>query len=428
MTSLPPRDLSRASRERPPWWRIGRGAGAILAAGLLAAAAPAAGQEPGPSEAPVKHPPLFPVALDTEFPDAAQTFASTLDLIRDHYYFGGVTDEALYHAAIEGMLRHVSPPDDPERAKIWSPQEYERIANALKGVRTTLGIKSSFNPGDGALTVTEVLPGSAADGWLQPFDRIVRIGDERLLGQPVARIDALLNGEPGTTVRLTVVRDVQVLNLELTLTVFRSEDVVESTLPGDVAYLAIRRVSTNVSGTVARRLRALADAGVDRLVVDLRGNAGGIFAEGLRLAELFLEKGRPILYTLQRGDQVKSYVSGNTEPARLDTILLVDGKTASASEIFAAALQRNGAARLVGTHTFGKATMEQTFTLENDFRVKFIVGALYGPGGKSWYATGLQPDVPVDAGPEALAELEKLPPEQRVARDRQLHAAWLLLR
>lgn len=371
--------------------------------------------------------PLFSVSARHDIPDPRETFDEIRNLILENYYTDAISERDLYWAAIQGMLEHVSPPKDPERATLWSPEEYERVLNALKGIRVSAGIKSSFNQADGSLTVTEVYPNSPAMGLVRPLDRILRINGDKLLGKPVAEIDRLLNGEPGETVVLTLVRDIETLDVSLTFQPYKAENIELAVLPGDTAYLNIKKVSNNISSEVRESLAPLRESGVGKLVIDLRGNAGGVFNEGMKLAELFLDAKTPVLHTLQRGDRVKTFVSGNAAPLDLELALLVDAKTASSSEIFAGALQANGRARLVGKPTFGKATVEKTFTLHNQYRVKFIVGAMYRPGGKSWYETGLQPDVVVDEDPERLGRLSRLPAEDRLRNDRQLRAAWQLL-
>ncbi|MFC1820493.1 hypothetical protein ACFLZG_05360, partial [Thermodesulfobacteriota bacterium] len=104
--------------------------------------------------------PLFPIKLDHEFPEPRKTFEEIKEIILKHYYSKEITEEALYWAAIQGMLRHISPPKNPELSKIWTAKEYEKVLQALQGVQVSLGIKSRFNPVEGSLVVTEVIPNS----------------------------------------------------------------------------------------------------------------------------------------------------------------------------------------------------------------------------------------------------------------------------
>ena len=340
----------------------------------------------------------------------------------------GATDATLYWAAVRGMLRHISPPGDPDRATIWPPENYQQVAQALRGIRLSAGIRSNFNRNDASLTVTEVLPNSPADGLLQAHDRILRINRQRLENLSIRDIDRLLQGGAGDRVQLTVVRDIHVLNIELTLESFKTKNLTTARLPRSVGYVAVDKLIQHTAANLRDQLSSPPLADVDKLVVDLRGNSGGVFNEELKLAELFLSKDKQILHTLRRGDKIQTFVSSNKSPFEHRLVVLVDKATASASEIFAAALHANGRALIVGTPTFGKATVEQTFTLRNEFRVKFVVGALYEPGGQSWYETGLKPDFLVEAGSGKVEHRSDLTVDQWMQQDPQLRAAWQLLR
>jgi len=372
------------------------------------------------------YPPLFPIQLKTPFPKPAGTFQELLNLVRDNYYSDDISEQALYRAAAEGVLRYVSPPQLKDRRNLWSSQEYNQILEALTGVQSTVGIKSNFNPADGALTVREVLPGSPAQSLLLPLDRIMRINAESLKGKSAQEINALLRGKPGDSVRFKVVRDIHILDVEIQLEVFKASPLRTVQLPDAIAYIALRKMAEGSAASVLKQIQALRGQGNQGLILDLRGNGGGIFAEALKLAELFLPARQQVVHTLQRGGKIKSFVSGNAQPVKLKLVLLVDHKTASAAEILAAALQGNGRAQVVGTASFGKATLEQTFKLENDYRARFIIGALYGPGGRSWYGVGVRPDLVVNASAKTRPAVSQ-PLHERLARDPQLLAAWRLL-
>jgi len=159
--------------------------------------------------------PLFPVTIDDEFPEAARTFDEVRELILSKYYSATINEDALYWSAIKGMLAHLSPPDNPQLAALWSPAEYARILDTLRGVQVSIGIKSTFNPQDGSLTVTEVLPGSPGAGVLRPLDRIMRLDGIALKGKQLTvsevarriRCNYVLEGsvrKAGNRVRITV--------------------------------------------------------------------------------------------------------------------------------------------------------------------------------------------------------------------------------
>ncbi len=372
-------------------------------------------------------PPLFSVAHKFQLHRAQQSFHEVRELILSRYYSSAITNDILYQSAIEGMLRQISPPSTPELAKLWSAEQYDQIVKSLTGVSTSAGFKSRFNLADGSLTVTEVDENSPAHGRLRLHDRIMRIGGQRLLGENVAKINTWLRGKPGDTIDLTVVRDIKVLQFAIEFKPYETQNLSLAELPKNVAYMRLAKVTLDSSKEMREALRGFADKGIKRVVVDLRDNSGGVFLEGLRLAELFLASKSVLGRTVKNGSEVKSYVSGNDTPFDFHVALLVGKKTASAAEIFAAAMQTHKAATLVGNVTFGKATMEQTFPLESGDRVKFIIGALYDPRGRTWHEQGLKPDFLATDDEKQRESWRRLGPTQRLRRDTALLTAYKLL-
>ncbi len=371
--------------------------------------------------------PLFPVGLNHDFPESKKTFEEIKNLIMQHYYSDEITEDALYWAAIQGMLRHISPPKEPELAKIWTAEEYEKIYLSRQGNQVSIGIKSTFNPNEGRLTVTEVLPNSPADSILKPFDHILRIDSQSLKGKTLQELNALLDGKEGTEVDLTVNRDVKIFKVTLTRWKFKKETLIISRLTDEIALVEIKRFTAKLSNKLKDELTKLKDKDFQKLIIDLRNNPGGVFAESLRMVELFLPEKRILLRTFQRAQKLQNYVSVNTQPFGFDIAVLVNPQTASSAEILASALQDHRKALVIGTKTFGKGVFEKTFKLNNDFHVKFITGAMYSPKGSSWQGRGLTPDFLIKQDDKTLAALLKMEVEQRFRKDVAMITAYKLL-
>lgn len=374
-----------------------------------------------------KQPPLFPIELKEAFPESKATFEEVKSRLLKHYYSDKLTEDALYYAAIQGMLRHVSPPDNRNLAKIWSSKQYQAFAEVLQGVQTAIGVQLQSNLYDGSLTVVNVSPNSPADGKLFPYDRIMRINNESLRGKKNSEVNALLSGKPGSTISFTVVRDIHVFDVKLTRTQYSVQNINVKILD-TLAYVAIKNVSENTAKELEKTFTQLAQEGVTDLVVDLRNNGGGDFFEGLRMAETLLPKESVILRILQKSQQIENYVSNNENPSKFNIIVLINQHTASSAEVFAAALRDHQLARLVGTRSLGKATVEGTYSLDNGYYAKFIIAAMYSPRGQSWHSKGLLPDYFVEADPSKLSALQKLPLHQQLSADLQLATAWNLLK
>jgi len=371
--------------------------------------------------------PLFTVALEHEFPDAAAAFEEARGLLLEHYYSSSLTEEALYWAAIEGMLRHISPPGNPELGKIWQPADYSKVRDSLKGVKVSVGIKSSFNQKDGSLTVTGVEPTSPADGLLQANDRIMRIDDQPLSGKSVSDVNSLLQGEIGTKVSLKIIRDIKIFEVQLERSEFHTQQFVCLPVDAKIWLCELRTITATTSADVAEQLALAREANVTGLVLDLRNNVGGVFLEALRTVELFLGEKTVMLRTLKKADNLQNYVSTTEEPYDFDIAILANENTASSAEIIVAGLQDAGAT-VVGKKTYGKGVFEQTFALENKFRLKFIIGTMYSPKGKSWQSKGILPDYAVDQKPAVVKTLRQLPVSQRLSKDVSLITAVKLLR
>ncbi|MDP6116637.1 MAG: S41 family peptidase [Planctomycetota bacterium] len=371
--------------------------------------------------------PLFKIDIDHAFKNPKEAFEETRQLIIDNYYSNHITEKALYWAAIQGMLRHVSPPEHPELGAIWTPPQYGKVSNALKGEQVSLGIKSSFNGNDGSLTVSTILPGSPAEGIVQPFDRILRIDGKALKGLAVRKIDGLMNGEVGSSVDLTIVRDIKSFTVNLTREKFKVVNLETEILSDNIGYARIKSFAAGISNDLGKKVGEMQKKGVTKLILDLRNNGGGVFVESMRVAEIFLPKSKILLRTLTQSEGLRNYASASLENKPLSIAVLVNKKTASSCEILAAALRDHGIGMIVGTKTYGKGVYEKTFTLKNDYRVKFIVGAMYSPRGQSWQTKGLTPDFSAQVDDNTLKALMRVNPKSRLKRDIPMITAYKLL-
>lgn len=197
-----------------------------------------------------------------------------------NYYNDEITEDALYWAAIQGMLRHISPPKEPELAKIWTAEEYEKIYLSRQGNQVSIGIKSTFNSNEGRLTVTEVLPNSPADSILKPFDHILRVDSHPLKGKTLQELNALLEGKEGSEVNLTINRDVKIFDVTLTRRKFKTETLIISRLTDEIALVEIKQFAAKLSDKLKDELAKLKDQGFQKLIIDLRNNPGGFVKIG----------------------------------------------------------------------------------------------------------------------------------------------------
>jgi carboxyl-terminal processing protease len=252
---------------------------------------------------------------------------------------------------------------------------------------------------DHLLVRDTIANGPAAKAGIMAGDRIVKVAGEPVSslgrGASVERI----RGKSGTEVQLTVQRKSAIL----TMTATRGRVELPAISPprmldGNVGYLQISRFHGRAEKQIVEACDKLFDAGMRRLLVDLRGNPGGSTDAAIRIAGLFLQRGTVIAFEVRDGEKRKPIHTRNDNRrlGKVPLVCLVDGRTASASEILAGALQSNGRARLVGQRTFGKGVGQETTRLLDGSAVKLTKTAYFTPTGDPIHAHGLQPDFTVE--------------------------------
>lgn len=371
--------------------------------------------------------PLFTVSSNTDTV-AKESFEGIKKLILDQYYYDGISENDLYWAAIEGMLQKISPPESPNLAQLWTDEEYEKILNSLKGVKVTLGFGSSFNGVDGSLTISSFTAGSNAEEQLQVGDRILRIDNEGLKGKSLAEVNQLLDGKLGESSTLKVVRDIEIFDVTLTRETLKSENLIVTEIPGrKVALVEVKKVTLGIASELEAEMSRLKADQITSVILDFRNNVGGVLNEGINIGRLYMKSGDIVLRTQTRSKGITNYTAEIDKFHDFKVIVLVNENTASAAEIVTSALQDHNRAIVVGKKTYGKGVIETTFTLENQYRVKFITNAMYSPKGNSWQKKGLLPDYFIDQSQANYKAVANMEISIRQGKDLHLSTALKLL-
>jgi carboxyl-terminal processing protease len=345
---------------------------------------------------------------DAEEQRAVEAFVETWRRIDDEYV--GASDPAeRLEGAIRGMFETL---DDPYSGYL-DPEEFAStfadIRGELEGIGAVMGVEDA---GGGAcvviegpcqLRVVEVLPGTPAlSSGLRAGDVVWAVDGEVLEGLRLEDAVLRIRGPRDTAVRLTVRRAVDDLELEVTRSVIHSQDVRSARLEdGRVGYLRVDSFSSDVAQDFRDALRAHLDAGVRDLVLDLRDDPGGFVDAAVDVASQFIADG-PVYWEEDAAGRRRAVEAGEgglaTDPA-IGLVVLVDGGTASASEIVAGALQDAQRGTLVGLPTFGKGTVQEWTQLPDDqggFRLSI---AKWLTRDQGWiHEVGLRPDIEVAAG------------------------------
>lgn len=376
-----------------------------LSAGVLLGFLLAAAQQVlAEREAPAQEVPL----------EELRTFTEVFSRIQDGYV-ESIGDRELIENAIRGMLSGLDP-----HSSYLDPQEYDDLQAGTSGEFGGLGIEVGME--NGFVKVIAPIDDTPADrAGVQAGDLIIRIDGQPVKGMSLNEAVTLMRGEPGSKITLTVVRDGREQPFDLTLerAVIQVESVKTRMLAPGFAYLRISQFQQRTGEDVLEavdRLKREADNDLQGMVLDLRNNPGGVLNAAVEVADAFITNGR-IVSTRGRLERAEMSFSATPNDALggAPLVVLVNGGSASASEIVAGALQDQGRAVVMGRKTFGKGSVQTILPLQDGAAIKLTTARYYTPDGRSIQAEGIVPDVPVaevtvsereDNGPRPLAEAD----------------------
>lgn len=312
-------------------------------------------------------------------------------------YVEPVEDDKLLKGAIDGMLATLDP-----HSAFLDARDFENLRTQTEGSYGGLGLSVTLD--DGAVKVIAPTKGSPADlAGIKAGDFITHLDGKLIYGGSLDEAVDQMRGVPGTSIKLSVFRPGRDEPFDVSITRKIIElKPVEWELQGNVAVISVSSFSADVGASVKKawaEAKAKAGGNVTGLVLDLRGNPGGLLDEAIALSDLFLERGTIVS---QRGRYAR-----DTEvyPAEIDTkgdiakgtpmIVLIDEGSASASEIVAGALQDQHRAVVMGQRSFGKGSVQTLIPLTKDTAVKLTTARYYTPSGRSVQEGGIDPDITV---------------------------------
>ncbi|MFF5444393.1 S41 family peptidase [Streptomyces sp. NPDC012888] len=272
---------------------------------------------------------------------------------------------------------------------VYDRTEYAAFAEDLDGRWTGVGLWAGRRD-DGRVEIDRVQPGGpAARAGLRAGDRLLTVDGHRVTGMPAAEVVALLRGSAGTPVVIGFTRDGRESTRTLLREELRADPVTVRPLPGGITLIKVAAF-TRGSGALVREAVRAAPPGAG-VLLDLRGNPGGLVTEAVQAASAFLDGGLVATYDV-RGSQRALYAEPGGDTAR-PLVALVDGGTMSAAELVTGALQDRGRAVTVGSRTFGKGSVQMPTELPDGSVAELTVGTYRTPGGRSLDACGITPDL-----------------------------------
>jgi carboxyl-terminal processing protease len=355
------------------------------------------------------HPAKLPEFLRDPFTGSeASLHAEAAELIEDNYY-RSVGGTELSNASLQGMVRELRQRHGDRFTEYFSPESLESFNQAIEGHFSGVGL--SVVPVKAGLHVVQVFPRSPArQAGIVAGDTIVSVEGESIAGESSSESTNRIKGPEGTEVTVGVrdaktgkTRQLRLTRAEVALPNVSSK--VEEVDGRKLGYVRMLSFSEGVHGQLAAAVQKVEDEGAEGVVLDLRGNPGGLLDEAVLSASVFLPADEVVVSTDSRtqGHSVHETVGGNLPKRPL--VVLIDRNTASAAEILAAALADDAGAPVVGTRSYGKGVFQQEESLANGGALKLTVGEYFTPKGVNLARSGgIHPDVKASDDPETQAD------------------------
>jgi len=318
-------------------------------------------------------------------------------------YDGQLTRSQLLDGIKTGLAQATGDPYTEYFSPKAAKQFNEQLSGSFSGIGAVLGKDKANN-----LVVISPIAGSPADkAGLKAADIISEINKTSTIGMNTDEAVSRIRGDVGTKVTLKLIRaGVQTLSLTITRDNITIPSVTTKTLDGNIGYLQISQFSEDTAELAAQAATKFKQDGVKGIVLDLRGDPGGLLNSAVSISSLWLPKGKTILTERRGGSTVKTFTSDGTNTlGGIPTVVLIDGGSASASEITAAALRDNKVATLMGVTSFGKGSVQEINKLPGGAELKVTIAHWFTPAGKNIDKQGIKPDKEVKQ-PKDLAEVQ----------------------
>lgn len=324
-------------------------------------------------------------------PELVKKMQMLEDTIEKYYYLGEVTDEELDNGIYRGMLQALNDP----YSEYYTSEELESLMSQTQGIYYGIGAYVGMDSETSLVKITGVIEGTPAqEADLRANDLIYAVDGTSTYGLTTTEVVALIKGEEGTVVTLTIVREGESEHLEIPVERRRVESPTVSfqMLEDGMAYIQIVEFDEVTVDQFADALATARGSGMKGLILDLRANPGGNLNAVVDIARMMLPQGM-VVYTEDKYGKQTDYTCDGKRQLDVPLVVLVDMNSASASEVLAGAIKDYGIGTLVGTTTFGKGIVQQIIPFTDGSAVKVTISSYFTPNGNNIHGIGIEPDV-----------------------------------
>lgn len=343
---------------------------------------------------------------ETEYSGEYQAFEQIAEYVAERYIDDSYTKEEIMAQGLSDLLENNSPlliellkstlESMDDYSEFYTAEEFKEFQNMINKTFYGIGI-TMRQDGKDYVEITGFVEGNdnAEKAGFKVGDRIYKVDGTDVTGWKMDDVRAKVIGEEGTTVKITVLRDGKEIELTATRVAVNETTVYSGVLQGDVGYIQITSFNAETAEDFEESLDMMREENIEKIILDLRNNGGGLVSAAIDIAKKIVTKGKIIDVKYRQSEYNETYMS-NLAKKEFDFVVLVNEHTASASEILASAMQDSGAGVIVGTTTFGKAVIQNTFPLTNGSMFKLTVGQYITRNGNEINHKGITPDTYVE--------------------------------
>lgn len=314
----------------------------------------------------------------------------------DQYYLFDYEEEDVENGIYKGLMAGLG----DIYTGYYTPEEYAGFMESSNGAYSGIGAMLSQDYNTGIITVVRAFTGSPAEeAGMQTDDILYMVEGEEVTGKDLSLVVTDLKGEEGTDVHISILRGTDVMEMTLTRRHIEVPTVEYSMLDDQIGYIEITEFDDVTDDQFFAAMDDLEAQGMKKLIIDLRDNGGGLVDVTCDILDRLLPEGL-IVYTEDKNGN-KEEATSDAECFAGEMAVLVNGNSASASEIFAGAIKDYGVGTLIGTQTFGKGIVQSLFPLSDGSAIKITVSRYYTPAGNNIHEVGIAPDIVLEQDPNS---------------------------
>lgn len=344
----------------------------------------------------------------------------TLFQLVENYYYEDVDEDAMLENAAVGLMAGIG----DVYSVYYTKEEMAKFNEETEGKYAGIGCQLLADPESKLITVTRVFKGSPAEtAGIRAGDKIVYVNDVYYTAYEMDEAVSVMRGTQGESVKVTVLRDLETIDFDVMREDININYVEYEILDGNIGYVMVFDFLGDAYEGFAEAINAFQEADVSGMIIDLRNNGGGLVDTCVKMADLILPEGVVVSMKDKNGNVTEEKIDG--EYYDVPMAVLVNGYSASASEILAGAIRDNHAGTLVGTKTFGKGVVQSSLEFADGSGMKVTTARYYTPSGECIHEIGIEPDIEVELDADAVTRygINNLPHEN----DAQLQRAIAVL-